>query len=62
VLHFIKQVKHFFLGICSCPPSPGRGLLFFLLVANGELVIFHGPRKLADYDQQGKLKELKKAA
>jgi transposase len=30
--------------------------------ANGELVIFHGPRKLADYDQQGKLKELKKAA
>ncbi|MDO9559080.1 MAG: ISNCY family transposase [Syntrophales bacterium] len=30
--------------------------------ANGELAIFHGPRKLADYDQQGKLKELKKAA
>jgi transposase len=30
--------------------------------ASGELAIFHGPRKLADYDQQGKLKELKKAA
>jgi len=30
--------------------------------ANGALAIFHGPRKLADYDQQGKLKELKKAA
>jgi hypothetical protein len=26
------------------------------------LAIFHGPRKLADYDRQGKLKELKMAA
>ena len=26
------------------------------------LAIFHGPRKLADYDQRGKLKEVKKAA
>jgi hypothetical protein len=29
---------------------------------DGSLAIFHGPRKLADYDQQGKLKEVKKAA
>jgi transposase len=29
---------------------------------DGALAIFHGPRKLADYDQQGKLKEVKKAA
>lgn len=29
---------------------------------DGSLAIFHGPRKLADYDQLGKLKELKKAA
>jgi hypothetical protein len=29
---------------------------------DGSLAIFHGPRKLADYDQQGKLKVLKKAA
>ena len=29
---------------------------------NGSLAIFHGPRKLADYDPQGKLKEVKKAA
>jgi transposase len=29
---------------------------------DGSLAIFHGPRKLAEYDQQGKLKELKKAA
>jgi transposase len=29
---------------------------------DGSLSIFHGPRKLADYDQQGKLKEVKKAA
>jgi len=29
---------------------------------DGSLSIFHGPRKLADYDQRGKLKELKKAA
>jgi len=31
---------------------------------NGDLAIFHGPRKLADYDKQGKLKEItkKKAA
>ena len=28
----------------------------------GSLAVFHGPRKLADYDRQGKLKELKKAA
>jgi transposase len=28
----------------------------------GSLAIFHGPRKLAGYDQQGKLKEAKKAA
>ena len=27
---------------------------------DGSLGIFHGPRKLADYDQQGKLKETKK--
>ena len=27
---------------------------------DGSLAIFHGPRKLADYDQQGKLKETKK--
>jgi len=27
---------------------------------NGDLAIFHGPRKLADYDTQGKLKEIKK--
>jgi len=27
---------------------------------NGSLAIFHGPRKLADYDKQGKLKETKK--
>jgi hypothetical protein len=27
---------------------------------NGTLAIFHGPRKLADYDKQGKLKETKK--
>jgi transposase len=29
---------------------------------DGTLAIFHGPRKLADYDSLGKLKELKKAA
>jgi hypothetical protein len=29
---------------------------------DGSLAIFHGPRKLADYDHQGKLKEVKKAA
>ena len=29
---------------------------------DGSLAIFHGPRKLADYDRMGKLKELKKAA
>jgi hypothetical protein len=29
---------------------------------DGLLAIFHGPRKLADYDQQGTLKGLKKAA
>ena len=29
---------------------------------DGSLAIFHGPRKLADYDQQGKLKEVKRAA
>lgn len=29
---------------------------------DGSLAVFHGPRKLADYDRQGKLKELKKAA
>jgi transposase len=29
---------------------------------DGSLAIFHGPRKLADYDKQGKLKEGKKAA
>jgi hypothetical protein len=29
---------------------------------DGSLAIFHGPRKLADYDPRGKLKELKKAA
>jgi len=29
---------------------------------DGALAIFHGPRKLADYDHGGKLKELKKAA
>ncbi len=27
---------------------------------NGDLAIFHGPRKLADYDTQGKLKGIKK--
>ena len=27
---------------------------------DGSLAIFHGPRKLADYDKQGKLKETKK--
>jgi hypothetical protein len=25
---------------------------------NGDLAIFHGPRKLADYDKQGKLTQL----
>ena len=29
---------------------------------NGSLALFHGPRKLADYDKQGILKEVKKAA
>ena len=29
---------------------------------DGSLAIFHGPRKLADYDQRGKVKEVKKAA
>jgi transposase len=29
---------------------------------DGSLAIFHGPRKLADYDPQGKPKEVKKAA
>ena len=29
---------------------------------DGSLAIFHGPRKLADYDPRGKLKEVKKAA
>ena len=29
---------------------------------DGSLAIFHGPLKLADYDPQGKLKEMKKAA
>jgi hypothetical protein len=28
--------------------------------ANGNLAVFHGPRKLADYDRNGKLKEIKK--
>ena len=28
--------------------------------ANGDLAVFHGPRKLADYDRNGKLKEIKK--
>jgi transposase len=30
--------------------------------AGGSLAIFHGPKKLADYDPHGKLKEVKKAA
>jgi transposase len=29
---------------------------------DGSMAIFHGPRKLADYDPRGKLKEIKKAA
>lgn len=29
---------------------------------DGSLAVFHGPRKLADYDPQGNLKELQKAA
>ena len=29
---------------------------------DGSLAIFHGQRNLADYDQQGKLREIKKAA
>lgn len=29
---------------------------------DGSLAIFHGPRKLADYDQTGKLKQVQKAA
>jgi len=29
---------------------------------DGALAIFHGPRKLADYDQKGKLKQVQKAA
>jgi hypothetical protein len=29
---------------------------------DGSMAIFHGPRKLADYDPRGKLKEMKKAA
>jgi hypothetical protein len=29
---------------------------------DGSLAIFHGPRKLADYDPRGKLKEMKEAA
>jgi hypothetical protein len=29
---------------------------------DGSLAIFHGPRKLADYDHKGKLKDAKKAA
>jgi len=29
---------------------------------DGSLAIFHGPRRLADYDQQGSLKQVKKAA
>jgi len=29
---------------------------------DGSLAIFHGPRKLADYNPRGKLKEMKKAA
>jgi len=29
---------------------------------DGSLAIFHGPRKLADYDPRGKLKQMKKAA
>jgi transposase len=29
---------------------------------DGSLAIFHGPRKLADYNQRGKIRELKKAA
>ncbi len=29
---------------------------------DGSLAIFHGPRKIADYDRHGRLKELKKAA
>ena len=30
--------------------------------SDGSLAVFHGPRKLADYDCKGKLKEIKKAA
>jgi hypothetical protein len=29
---------------------------------DGSLAVFHGPRKLANYDRRGKLKEIKKAA
>ena len=29
---------------------------------DGSLALFHGPRKLADYDWRGKLKDVKKAA
>lgn len=29
---------------------------------DGSLAIFHGPRKLADYDEKGKLKKKDKAA
>jgi transposase len=29
---------------------------------DGSLAVFHGPRKLANYDRQGKLKQIKKAA
>jgi len=28
------------------------------LYCNGAISIFHGPRKLADYDDEGKIKEL----
>ena len=28
--------------------------------ANGSLAVFHGPRKLADYDTQGKVKNIAK--
>jgi hypothetical protein len=30
------------------------------LYTDGSLAIFHGPRKLADYDEKGQLKKKKK--
>ena len=49
------------------PPNPYRchyvrARVMVHRYSDGSLAVFHGPRKLADYDPRGRLKQMKKAA